>query len=80
MTIELRDESQLRLFFADALAKEHALTLLEARQRGHEMYLDTLRAIDARPGRGTEFVDLILRWGISYNEWLRNGAGSSWSA
>ena len=48
MTIELRDESQLRLFFADALAKEHALMLLEARQRGHEMYLDTLRAIDAK--------------------------------
>ncbi len=73
LTIELRDESLLRLFFADALAKEHALTLLEARQRGHEMYLDTLRAIDARPGRDTEFVDLVLRWGISYNEW-----GAQW--
>ena len=72
-TIELRDESLLRVFFADALPIEQALMLLEGRRRGHEMYLETLRAIDARPGKDTEFVDLVLRWGIAYNEW-----GAEW--
>jgi PadR family transcriptional regulator, regulatory protein AphA len=72
VTIELRDESLLRLFFADALPREEALGLLEARRRGHEDYLGALRAIDARPGTDTPFVDLVLRWGIAFNEW---GAG-----
>ena len=70
-TIEYRDESLLRLFFADALPREQAIGLLEARKRGHEQYLATLRAIDARPGRDPDFVDLVLRWGIDFNEWGR---------
>jgi len=71
VTIEYRDESLLRLFFADALPREQALALLEARQRGHEQYLDVLRAIDALPGRDPDFVDLVLRWGIDFNDWGR---------
>ena len=73
VTIELRDESLLRLFFADALPREQALGLLEARKRGHEEYLAVLRAIDARPGDDPEFVDLVLQWGIAFNEW-----GAQW--
>ena len=73
VTIELRDESLLRLFFADALPREQGLMLLEGRRRGHERYLETLRAIDARPGEDPPFVDLVLRWGIAFNEW-----GASW--
>jgi DNA-binding PadR family transcriptional regulator len=73
VTIELRDESLLRLFFADALPHEQALLLLEGRKRGHEEYLETLRAIDARPGEDPPFVDLVLRWGIAFNEW-----GAQW--
>ena len=73
VTIELRDESLLRLFFADALPHEQALQLLEGRKRGHEQYLETLRAIDARPGEDPPFVDLVLRWGIDFNEW-----GAKW--
>jgi PadR family transcriptional regulator, regulatory protein AphA len=69
LTIELRDESLLRLFFADALPHEQALLLLEGRKRGHEEYLEILRAIDARPGTDPTFVDLVLRWGIEFNEW-----------
>jgi DNA-binding PadR family transcriptional regulator len=69
VTIELRDESLLRLFFSDALPREQALGLLEARKRGHEEYLAVLRAIDERPGTDPEFVDLVLRWGIDFNEW-----------
>src|SRR3954449_7319452 len=70
-TIELRDESLLRLFFADALPREQALALLEGRRQGHEEYLRVLRAIDERPGEGEDppFVDLVLRWGIAFNEW-----------
>jgi DNA-binding PadR family transcriptional regulator len=68
-TFELRDESLLRLFFADALPREQALELLEARKRGHEEYLHVLRAIDARPGDDPAFIDLVLRWGIDFNEW-----------
>jgi DNA-binding PadR family transcriptional regulator len=73
VTIELRDESLLRLFFADALPNDEALMLLEGRRRGHEEYLEVLRAIDARPGTDPPFVDLVLRWGIDFNEW-----GAKW--
>jgi DNA-binding PadR family transcriptional regulator len=70
VTIELRDESLLRLFFADALPREQALQLLEGRKRGHEEYLDVLRAIQALPGGpDPTFVDLVLHWGIDFNEW-----------
>jgi DNA-binding PadR family transcriptional regulator len=69
VTIEYRDESLLRLFFADALPRGQALQLLEARKRGHEAYLEVLRAIDARPGTDPDFVDLVLHWGIDFNQW-----------
>jgi PadR family transcriptional regulator AphA len=69
VTIELRDESLLRLFFADALPHEQALQLLEGRKRGHEEYLEILRAIEALPGADPTFVELVLRWGIEFNEW-----------
>jgi len=73
VTIELRDESLLRLFFADALPRDEALLLLEGRKKGHEEYLQVLREIDARPGEDPPFVDLVLRWGIEFNEW-----GAQW--
>ena len=69
-TVELRDESLLRLFFADNLPREQALGLLEGRRRGHQEYLEVLRAIAALPGgKDPDFVDLVLRWGIDFNEW-----------
>ena len=73
LTVELRDESLLRLFFADALPREEALQLLEGRRRGHEQFLAELRRIDERPGEDPPFVDLVLRWGIAFNEW-----GAQW--
>jgi DNA-binding PadR family transcriptional regulator len=73
LTMELRDESLLRLFFADNLEREQALGLLEARRRGHEQFLAILRSIDERPGDDPEFVNLVLRWGIAFNEW-----GAQW--
>jgi DNA-binding PadR family transcriptional regulator len=74
VTIELRDESLLRLFFADFLPREEALVLLEGRKRGHEEYLQILREIERLPGgKDPDFVDLVLRWGIEFNEW-----GAQW--
>jgi DNA-binding PadR family transcriptional regulator len=70
-TVELRDESLLRLFFADALPRGQALRLLEDRRTAHEQMLEMLRAIDERPGTDPDFVDLVLRWGIDFNEWGR---------
>ncbi len=68
-TWELRDENLLRLIFADALPREEALQLLEGRKRVHQQVLETLRAIDERPGHDPPFVDLVLRWGLAFNEW-----------
>jgi DNA-binding PadR family transcriptional regulator len=69
-TIEYRDESLLRLFFGDALPREQALQLLEGRKRGHDQYLEILREIAALPGgKDPDFVDLVLQWGIDFNEW-----------
>ena len=62
------------IFFADALPREEALLLLEGRKKGHEEYLKVLRDIEARPGSNDpDFVDLVLRWGIEFNEW-----GAQW--
>jgi DNA-binding PadR family transcriptional regulator len=73
-TIELRDESLLRLFLADELPREEALWLLEGRKRGHERYLEVLHEIQALPGGpDPTFVDLVLRYGIDFNEW-----GAKW--
>jgi|SRR5438034_3699310 len=74
VTIELRDESLLRLFFADVLPREEALVLLEGRKKGHEDFLQVLREIERLPGgKDPDFVDLVLRWGIEFNEW-----GAQW--
>jgi DNA-binding PadR family transcriptional regulator len=68
--IELRDESLLRLFFADALPREDALGLLHARQIGYGALLAQLRALDDGSGEpDPDFVDLVYRWGLEYCEW-----------
>ena len=46
-----------------------AAQLLEGRKRVHQQVLETLRAIDERPGDDPPFVDLVLRWGLAFNEW-----------
>jgi DNA-binding PadR family transcriptional regulator len=69
VTVELRDESLLRLFFADALPHEDALQLIEGRRRGFGRVLERLREIDALPGDDPPFLDLVLRWGLAYTEW-----------
>ena len=65
---ELRDESLLKLFFADALPFEEAIEQLRARRAGHEAFLGLLREIEARPGEDPPFVGLVLQYGIEYAE------------
>jgi DNA-binding PadR family transcriptional regulator len=67
--IELRDESLLRLFFADTLGADEALALLEARREGYRLMLDYLVSLDDGKGADPPFVDLVYRWGIDYCEW-----------
>ena len=68
--IELRDESLLRLFFADTLPVDEALGLLRARREGYSAMLELLRSLDDGSGEpDPPFVDLVYRWGLDYCEW-----------
>jgi DNA-binding PadR family transcriptional regulator len=67
--IELRDESLLRLFFADTLPQEEALGLLRGRREGYRGMLAYLRSLDDGSGPDPPFVDLVYRWGLDYCEW-----------
>jgi PadR family transcriptional regulator, regulatory protein AphA len=73
--IELRDESLLRLFFADTAPAELGLGLLQARRAGYEGMLAQLRSLDDGTGPDPPFIDLVYRWGIDYCEW-----GIEWCA
>src|SRR6266576_6268307 len=48
--IELRDESLLRLFFADTLPRDEALGLLAARREGYRMMFAYLQSLDDGSG------------------------------
>jgi PadR family transcriptional regulator AphA len=65
---ELRDESLLKLFFADALPPEQAIEQLRMRTAGHAEFLALLHEIQARTVGDPTFVDLVLRYGIAYAE------------
>ena len=68
--MEIRDESLLRLFFADNLPVEHALGLLHGRREGFRQMLEYLRGLDDGSGvPDPPFVDLVYRWGLEYCEW-----------
>lgn len=68
--LELRDESLLRLFFADQLPPDEALGLLRARGDGYEAMLGYLRSLDDGSGEADPpFVDLVYRWALDYCEW-----------
>jgi DNA-binding PadR family transcriptional regulator len=68
--VELRDESLLRLFFADAIPLEHGLGLLAGRREGYRKMLEYLRSLDDGSGvPDPPFVDLAYRWGLDYCRW-----------
>jgi PadR family transcriptional regulator AphA len=67
--VELRDESLLRLFFADTLPRDDALGLLVARREGYRQMLEYLQGLDDGTGPDPTFVDLVYRWALDYCEW-----------
>ena len=68
--IELRDESLLRLFFADQLPPGEAIELLEGRREGYRQMLAYLRSLDDGSGvPDPPYIDLVYRWGLEYCEW-----------
>ncbi len=67
--IELRDESLLRLFFADALPDDQALGLLEARREGYREMLAYLTSLDDGTGPDPPYIDLVYRWALDYCQW-----------
>jgi DNA-binding PadR family transcriptional regulator len=67
--VELRDESLLRLFFADTLPLHHAVGLLAARREGYRQMLDYLVGLDDGKAVDPPFVDLVYRWGLDYCRW-----------
>jgi DNA-binding PadR family transcriptional regulator len=68
--IELRDESLLRLFFADAIPFEHGLGLLAGRREGYRQMLEYLVRLDDGSGvSDPPFIDLVYRWGLDYCRW-----------
>jgi DNA-binding PadR family transcriptional regulator len=67
--VELRDESLLRLFFADTLRHDEALALLRGRREGYRMMLTYLRSLENGQAVDPPFVDLVYRWGVDYCEW-----------
>jgi DNA-binding PadR family transcriptional regulator len=68
--MEMRDESLLRIFFADALPPGEALQLLRGRAQGFRGALAELQTIADRPGEDPPFVDLTLRYGLDYCDWV----------
>ena len=69
---ELRDEGLLKLFFADALEPDEALTVLQTVRADREAVLDRLRQIEERiPAKAPKpFSLLVLDYGIGLHEWM----------
>jgi DNA-binding PadR family transcriptional regulator len=67
---ELRDESLLRLFFADVAPVEQGLGLLRARREGYAAMRTYLESLDDGGGvPDTSFTDLVYRWGLDHCAW-----------
>jgi PadR family transcriptional regulator, regulatory protein AphA len=73
---EIRDESLLRLFFADMLSKEDVLANVRMQQVLFEHVLERFREIEveARAGieEGREYPYLVLRYGLDFITWARD--------
>jgi DNA-binding PadR family transcriptional regulator len=68
--MELRDESLLRLFFADALPPDEAIGLLRARRDGYAAMRAYLVSLDDGSGvSDPPYIDLVYRWALDYCEW-----------
>jgi PadR family transcriptional regulator, regulatory protein AphA len=70
LSLELRHEGALKLFFADALDTDEQLALIRATRTAHERARDELRAFhpDAEPGPEKNCPRRVLEWGIELND------------
>jgi DNA-binding PadR family transcriptional regulator len=73
---EIRDESLLRLFFADLLTKDDVLANVRMQQLLFEQVLERFREIEvdarARLDEGREYPYLVLRYGLDFITWARD--------
>ncbi len=69
-TFELRDEGLLKLFFSDAVKPEDASRNLRAMRAEHLDTVDRLRAIEPIAAVEGGYPLRVLRFGISYHQWL----------
>jgi DNA-binding PadR family transcriptional regulator len=73
---EIRDESLLRLFFADVLPEEDVLANVRMQQKIFELVLERFREIEvgARAGveQGLDYPYLVLRYGLDFITWARD--------
>ena len=70
---ETRDETLLKMFFADALGGEAAERSLEAKRDHHLAVAEQLREVERMKrarGEGRESPMRTLRLGIDWNEWI----------
>jgi PadR family transcriptional regulator, regulatory protein AphA len=65
--MEMRDESLLRLIFADTVPPADALGLLAARREGYGRMLAYLETLDS--SNDPPYVNLVHRWALDYCEW-----------
>ncbi len=71
---EMRDEGLLKLFFADALPPEEAVTIVRTMRERREAVNRTLRAME--PGKAEDedgkdsYVLTVLRCGIEFTDWF----------
>jgi DNA-binding PadR family transcriptional regulator len=70
---ETRDETLLKIFFADALEGEATERALEAKRDHHSAVAEQLRAVERmkrETGQTRESPMRTLRLGIDWNEWI----------
>lgn len=74
LTLEVRDEALLKIFFADALAPDEALEVVRAKRVHHEAVVAKLEAVApyaaADRSHGLDFPFLTLEYGLGLNRWI----------
>jgi DNA-binding PadR family transcriptional regulator len=64
LSLELRDEGFLKLFFAGALEREEALELVRSIRRRDEEIVTRLQAIEPQAEAKGGYPALVLQWGL----------------
>ena len=72
LTLEMRHEGALKVFFADVLQVDEQIALLRSIRAEHERQRDALRALEpgvsAKREAGKQMPERVLEWGLALNE------------